>query len=154
MNIQAIPTEYRGTRFRSKSEAIFAKAMDLAGFDKWEYEWEPNGGWVQGDRYVPDFSLLLKPELLVLIEYKPSRATDTYIKARNDWLQKIKPNCPLLIFMGGAYERQVHMAVCLKEGDKAEQWKGLVCMDLLARPIANKLSAAKRHRFDLLKATA
>lgn len=53
--LEAVPTEYRGTRFRSALEATWAQTLDR--FDvAWEYEPEtvtlPSGA-----RYLPDFKL-------------------------------------------------------------------------------------------------
>jgi len=53
--ITAIPTEYKGYRFRSRLEARWAVFFDACGV-KWEYEPEgfalPNGQF-----YLPDFLL-------------------------------------------------------------------------------------------------
>lgn len=46
-----IPTDYKGVRFRSKSEAIFARALELRGYEIWEYE--PRGFEVAD--WCPDF---------------------------------------------------------------------------------------------------
>ncbi len=100
---QATPTEYKGVRYRSKSEAMFAMYLDLfsqsivgghiaaAG-----YAYEPPG-FNAGD-YQVDFMLwsttvpeayfsddeLRRPMIAFnhydLIEYKPKRPTKTYIK--------------------------------------------------------------------------
>lgn len=95
---KAIPTEYKGVRFDSKSEAVFARTLDLAGHD-WVYHPGEHCGhaWdflvfpTHGQRVVqytcvcgkgfksqtPIFQLHYRP---VLIEYKPSAPTDTYIR--------------------------------------------------------------------------
>lgn len=39
MNVQPVPTQYRNTVFRSKSEAVFARALDLSPLKlRWWYE--------------------------------------------------------------------------------------------------------------------
>lgn len=86
-SIQATPTDYQGVRFRSKSEAIFARAMDLAGI-WWEYEPDTFrlGSFFDRYRWVPDFLVCArftescgKPGLEnYIIEYKPSVPSDTY----------------------------------------------------------------------------
>lgn len=83
--LKATPTEYRGICFRSKSEAVFARCLDLAGWGFWEYEpdcgvgghtWDfcisgPGTG-SRKDRYGNyHFST-------IYIEYKPSQPTETY----------------------------------------------------------------------------
>lgn len=58
----AIPTRYRGVRFRSRLEARWAALFDLLG---WQWEYEP----LDLNGYIPDFALRLhKP---VLVEVKP-----------------------------------------------------------------------------------
>lgn len=75
---KAKPTEYKGIRFRSKSEAMFAYILD----NRWDGFWfyEP----YQVDDYLVDFSLITKNEgtypIEFLIEYKPSSPTDTYLE--------------------------------------------------------------------------
>lgn len=62
--IKAIPTTYKGTRFRSKLEARYASALD-----RYEVEWvyEVEGYEYGGIRYLPDFYL---PEMNTLLEVK------------------------------------------------------------------------------------
>lgn len=79
---EAIPTQYAGVVFRSKSEALFARTLDLLGY-AWFYE--PD--WLRcADGYVPDF--LYCPargdreyavfSKMTVAEYKPQRPTDAY----------------------------------------------------------------------------
>ena len=65
--LRAIETEYRGYRFRSRTEARWAVFLDAAGI-VWQYEAE--GFNVGGVRYLPDFFL---PELKTYVEVKPTR---------------------------------------------------------------------------------
>jgi hypothetical protein len=65
--LRAIETEYRGFRFRSRTEARYAVFFDAAGID-WQYEVE--GFHLNGARYLPDFFL---PELRTYVEVKPTR---------------------------------------------------------------------------------
>lgn len=62
MNNAGIPTEYRGTTFRSRLEARWARFFDLIG---WVWEYEP----FDADGYIPDFVIMGKRPLL--IEIKP-----------------------------------------------------------------------------------
>lgn len=109
--IKARPTEYKGVRFRSKSEAIFARYLDLSMV---EYErerlrlagWKHNvfnigGGYVL---YEPktrfkcfnmDFLFAIRSHEEIgederfhnaYIEYKPVRPTDTYIE---NWVNNV-----------------------------------------------------------------
>lgn len=81
----ARPTEYEGVVFRSKSEAIFARALTLRGF-LWEYEpghFGLPGGW------YPDFRIATTEDvdhsiLTGLVEYKPSLVTETFMAELHD----------------------------------------------------------------------
>jgi hypothetical protein len=71
--IKAIETIYKGYRFRSRLEARWAVFFDALGI-QWEYE--PEGFDVDGERYLPDFFIKLEDEwFIVEIKhkgYKPS----------------------------------------------------------------------------------
>ena len=54
--IAAIPTRYRGIKFRSRLEARWAAFFDASGI-RWEYE--PQGYTMDGTNYLPDFWLPL-----------------------------------------------------------------------------------------------
>ena len=98
---KAKPTEYHGTVFRSKSEAIYAKALHNLSLD---YVYEPvwacdalDGEW------TPDFSVMLSPLdawlftvfpkdnmwTEAIIELKPSGVTDTYREQTVDYLSRL-----------------------------------------------------------------
>lgn len=76
---QAIPTDFMGVRFRSKSEAMFANVLENIG-QTWFYE--PSFLTV-GD-YTPDFISITKRNnrqiFANIIEYKPSRPTKAYFE--------------------------------------------------------------------------
>lgn len=77
----ARPTEYRGVKFRSKSEAIFARALDLG---KWVWKYEPEDMRLENG-WVPDFWIVMtkpvNPTIVsVVVEYKPSHITQTYLQ--------------------------------------------------------------------------
>jgi hypothetical protein len=98
-----IPTEYKGVRFDSKSEAVFARMLDLSGI-KWErvhpilhdgHSWDFlvwikihnivaffENGYRDGDAKAGKSEIYQGPEKYeaALIELKPSKPTDTYIK--------------------------------------------------------------------------
>jgi nucleoside 2-deoxyribosyltransferase len=66
-DLRAIETNYRGHRFRSRTEARWAVFFDAAGI-AWQYEAE--GYNLDGRYYLPDFFL---PELKVFVEVKPTK---------------------------------------------------------------------------------
>jgi len=91
------PTEYCGVRFRSKSEAVFARCLDLAGH-RWQYE----PGSIAGHQW--DFLIDRKNsigkygrafpkhwERFLFIEYKPSEPTMAYV---DSIVQRMR-HCPV-----------------------------------------------------------
>lgn len=60
----AIPTLYRGIRYRSRLEARWAAFFDLMG---WAHEYEP----IDLPGWIPDFALRFSPDRRVLVEVKP-----------------------------------------------------------------------------------
>jgi hypothetical protein len=91
--MRATKTEYQGIVFDSKSEAIFARAMDLDSC-RWLYHPKPHNGheWDFIVQPFPSFGthelrvgnnfysyLQYTPQPLILVEYKPKRPTNTYI---------------------------------------------------------------------------
>jgi hypothetical protein len=100
--MQAITTEFRGYRFRSRLEARWAVVFDAAGID-WHYEHE---GYDLGELgwYLPDFWL---PELNTHVEVKPNFATSLATEP--------------------TVEEQKLLAVC-----KAAKTFGVFCTDLKA----------------------
>lgn len=63
--LPAIPTVYRGIKFRSKLEAKYARAFDILGIS-WTYE-EVNFMFDDGTCYAPDFYM---PEIDTFFEVK------------------------------------------------------------------------------------
>lgn len=78
----ARPTEFRGVRYDSKSEAVFARALELAG-NKWNYhpqsEGEHDWDFVVEPVGKPHRSSVLGYKTMY-VEYKPAAPTDTYIE--------------------------------------------------------------------------
>ena len=78
--MKPIPTEYEGTVFRSKSEAVFARSLSLAGCH-WQYE--PKLGGLESAWNIPphdwDFHICTKEGMSCFVEYKPSKPTPTYM---------------------------------------------------------------------------
>lgn len=80
MEMKARPTEYKGIRFRSKSEAVFARCLDLStGIDRWSYE--PQFGVHPWDFCLTWFQGRCGPCAVreVFVECKPIAPTATYI---------------------------------------------------------------------------
>jgi hypothetical protein len=85
--LKPIKTEYKGIIFDSKSEAVFARTLDLACTDAYLWNYHPNGP--HSKKIHPwDFYIRRpKKEMSMhewngdlLIEYKPSMPTRTYVK--------------------------------------------------------------------------
>ena len=111
------PTEYKGTVFRSKSEAIFARHLELCGFD-WRYEPKPSESFWIGGVHTWDF-LALKfvegVEHRYFIEYKPSKPTKTYV----DNLRKDVSSDPKYALMSELYSREHRLVrIQTREGVK------------------------------------
>lgn len=71
--MNAIPTLYNGTQFRSRLEAKWAAFFDMCG---WHWEYEP----FDLDGWIPDFELIGKENLLV--EVKPYTRLDEFDTAK------------------------------------------------------------------------
>lgn len=104
--MKAVPTEYKGVVFDSKSEAVFARLLELSGIDletdhpirhdghEWDFlVWSKSLAMFHsrfdndGDAYTFYNHKSVQP---VLIELKPSRPTAQYIenlKVKTDWVQ-------------------------------------------------------------------
>lgn len=74
MNMQAIETEYKGYKFRSRLEARWAVALSKSNV-AWEYE--PEGFVASGMRVLPDFYL---PRYNTYIEVKPMSAYQQFMQ--------------------------------------------------------------------------
>lgn len=128
-NFEAVPTEYRGVRYRSKCEAMFARWLELSqgvGVDDeanlpggyaevrgfiYEPEWLEVDGWkpdflcwhIHGGR---DYSLHFSRDL---IEYKPKKPTDAYLdafKTKAKLLQQTGKVTTSRLFFGSVFSKQ------------------------------------------------
>jgi hypothetical protein len=142
--LKAIPTDYDGTRFRSKSEAILARAMDLAEIS-WMYEPE------EYDGYLPDFAVDVEIfnmfKLSYLIEYKPSLPSDAYIEKLN----KIKINDPydgFFIVYGNMYSPNKGLSVIPLGRNYATSEIACFYLCFIHR-IVLRMTEALTYRFDL-----
>lgn len=146
------PTEYLGIRFKSKTEAIFARCLDLKP-RIWTYE--PD--WMRiDDRYVPDF---VCPWIyndhfqgLMVVELKPRGTTETY---REEWRARtldlrIKAGSIPTTFLlqeGWAFGEGEPISWRIKVD--GSQTAGPTLNDLWAGPLLSLIAEAKQHRFDL-----
>lgn len=77
--IQPIPTEYAGVRFRSRLEARWAVYFDAIGV-KWQYEregYQLPSGW-----HIPDFYLSVE-HVWVSVKFKAGYSKDDVLKCRD-----------------------------------------------------------------------
>jgi hypothetical protein len=87
--IRAIPTEYDGIRYRSKTEAIFARCIDIIGMTA---HYEPkNHSRLWDFEICPDslYRSEVKPRVSMLIELKPIKPTLSYAM---ELREKIRPS--------------------------------------------------------------
>lgn len=151
---KAIPTEYAGVVFRSKSEAILALAFDLADF-VWQYE--PWWLGVNEGSYIwrPDFFVVSKHRWVdtdgrrvissAIVEYKPCEVTDTCKQGLHrrfgDLGQRVDGHDELLI-TGNAYSKKV-VVLRRDPGGWVESYHDPFTT------LLQSLEEASRHRFDL-----
>lgn len=169
-----IPTEYKGILFRSKSEAVFARAMDLSGFRQWKYEDDLCRFEDAHASYQADF--LLNPVLTIdstrfeanlhcafaplVIEYKPSEPTDAYrdfITSMYRQHAEQRNFASLVLFWGSPWDRDQCPYRWWTIGPEGMHKKDFV--DSLTKPvrgimccIASFMLEAKDYRFDLKSA--
>lgn len=82
--MRAVKTEYRNVVFRSKSEAIFARCLDLAG-SAWQYE--PKDA-IHQCKHRWDFIVCIQDKYPIYLEYKPSEPTRTYVSNLHNSVRK------------------------------------------------------------------
>ena len=140
--IKAIPTDYSDTRFRSKSEAIFARAMDLTEI-RWEYEPDI---WTD---YTPDFAVHLETEYFkykvsYLIEYKPSEPTQAYVE-RLQQLTLPQEFEEFYLVYGNTYDQTVGFINLGSRG----RFGNILFVAMFLSPLCGRFMDAKDYRFDL-----
>lgn len=97
-NLEASPTEYKGVVYRSKSEAMFARWIELfyetVGV-YYGFKYEPR---CLNSQWVPDFLVWTVNKAgfptinYTVIEYKPTKPTDTYVSQFNEKCESIYRN--------------------------------------------------------------
>ena len=147
--LRVTPTEYRGVRFRSKSEAIFARAMDLAGFKDWSYESTVIDG------YTPDFFVDVAVrswgyDLYYLVEYKPSLPTKTYMeKLMRIELPESLGIDGFYVVYGSPYAPEKPSGVWPVRNSDGRIVNKTAFVLSVCDPVMNKWMEAKEYRFDL-----
>jgi len=138
--LEARPTEYAGTLFRSKTEAVYARAFDIIG---WQWEYEPE---IPLWPHNPDF-LLAAPVResalsLLVVEIKPSKPTSAYLMSIKDpaakWAEGFRRAA--MVMYGNPWDGACVHRVMMKDGE----W-GMP----ISTSFAEKLIEAKAYRFDL-----
>ena len=103
--MQPIKTEYKGIVFDSKSEAMFARTLDLIPvIDSWDYH-PPK--FITGSSH--DFDFLVDWDAArqrLLIEYKPKRPTNTYLRNLIEKLRDEETIGPAFVVYGSPYDYQ------------------------------------------------
>jgi hypothetical protein len=149
-------TEYKGIVFKSKSEAIVARSMDLAGC-LWRYE--PIETLCQ-DGYILDFWIVIPQKLLadnigfhtVFMEYKPSKPTDTYCNELYDRVRSLKSTIikSLWVLYGTPFDNVVPSGVMGTFVDEANDSNKLwVPLENWNKVFIRRWAEAKQYRFDL-----
>jgi hypothetical protein len=166
--LQARSTEYRGVKFRSKSEAVLARCLDLANYC-WMYEPYPSALENCPAGHSWDFLVWVRHEtcgriqldgppwlyngpvedryIPVLVEYKPIRPTDTYLENLRDRSEHFYRSCPV--------KREDGTAVVWGNpwaGESQYKYEDLfcrVCLDGLVDDLTAGMKSAAQFRFDL-----
>jgi len=92
-DISAIPTVYKGIKFRSRLEVMWAVFFDELGYN-WKYEYKSYklpSGW-----YLPDFYF---PSLKVFAEVKPNKLT-SFERLKCIELSMMFIDVPILLLVG------------------------------------------------------
>jgi hypothetical protein len=149
-----IPTEYKGVRYDSKSEAIFARVLDVAQRCV-RLVGHPSGylhRWDMLAEVVPDSGD--GPPYVVLVEYKPCRPTETYCEN----LQRIvavDPACcgKICIIVYGSpwcpFAANATYGLCVLTAGAARVW---CATNELLGLAESAVTEARRYRFDLCAA--
>lgn len=138
---KAIPTEYMGVKYRSKSEAILAYCLYNSKVIS-HLQYEPKGS---GKNWLHswDFSFRVKDKKY-LVEYKPSFPTDTYVE---NLTKKLHSNRTCLLIMGSPWNKlgpfnRPYRIERLLDNRPPRRYKDVFGINKLAK-------AAKKYRFDL-----
>lgn len=135
--LKARPTEYKGICYRSKSEAMFARWLDLTR-SKWSLDsskrrgafghgcgWIYEPDWLRVDDWTPDFYVwhsLWVPTICIdieIIEYKPSEPTESYVDEMCDRVGKmqLKLDEKMMVYYGSPYTAERGVISFVKHPD-------------------------------------
>lgn len=89
----AIPTEYKGIRFRSRLEAKWAAFFDNVGW-KWNYEPDDLHGW------IPDFRFGMPTSSDVYVEVKPCSSIEELEAVDTDYRPRLVRQEMVCVFIG------------------------------------------------------
>lgn len=137
--MKAIPTEYKGTVFRSKSEAIFARAVDMCRCFSATWQYEPDF-LVPG--YTPDFKITFFNTVSIFLEYKPTKPTKTYVNRVKDFVDGT--GIEFVIFAYSPFKNEP----VSYEGWNLTKWQKTLIASFCLTVIEN-MHKAKEFRFDL-----
>lgn len=143
-DIQPKETQYRFIKFRSKSEAMFARALDLAGYEGlWTYE--PTNEIPGSCDWSPDFAVGYQQ--YTLIEYKPSEPSEAYV----NWWEREARKCTqanlCLLIWGSWYPKFNGFHDYFVE---PQTKKNAAKVDLFLERFHQTAAQASRYRFDLM----
>ena len=153
--LKAKPTEYKGIVYRSKCEAILARAIDLQGH---EFIYEPERLIILDGmkEWCPDFSVMVLDggfwdELIV--EYKPAMITDTYRECLSKRFNKLSEGLSDLPFSSGI--SRTFLLICgnpyegrtttMQQYHPVSGWHE----ETKVKGLHSMLKKAKSYRFDL-----
>lgn len=142
---EARPTQYKGIIFRSKTEALYARAFDLT---EWPWDYEPE---IQDWPHKPDFLLSVRTNTsggalrLAVVEIKPSKPTAAYLKSITKAATKFASQSPMLeayVLYGNPWDGGDVMCQHFEDGDwqDPKPFKGMM----------DRLIEAENYRFDLI----
>lgn len=153
MTHKARPTMYRGVRFRSKCEAVFARALDLSAI-VWEYEPE----WLRlEDLWTPDFfgvdvTNTNHGMISMVIEFKPGEVTETYRDELGNRFYELysdarTPRSTLFgLAVANPFNPELESYLEFLEGNPGSlKWVRAKSLERIVRSI----NAAKDYRFDI-----
>jgi hypothetical protein len=161
--MEPIKTEYKGIVFDSKSEAVFARAMDLGKDFHYEWIYHPKGLMHEWDFVVratfngmPLAPMTVPIRDYIFIEYKPKQPTITYLNNLRDKSKDIDGKHSAVIVYGNPWEPPKDnpfiyavMPVIIKE-DVCMHFTTENCViNTLFGIHGSLVNEAKEYRFDL-----
>lgn len=146
--LKPIRTEYSGIVFRSRTEAQFARALNVGGND-WEYEPQ----WLTGeDGQTPDFvvpSICDNRLVMRMMECKPSEPTETYkselVRRAKSWIKILPCSSGLELFAASFYTMEFLAWYWNWTDEQWETWDFFEALNLSR----SQLEEIKHTRFDL-----